>query len=137
MLMSISYGRNPILIMRRLVSLSALFITFGFLSGCISQPKTVKASLPLVNPAFTVQDTQTPSSKNEAKAIPELNLQPGNAIALEGKTYRVSEGYTSAMGMLCYRLESSGQSGATETRPVCKHQNHWMLYPVLVISNTL
>lgn len=123
--------------MRRLVSQSALFIAFGFLSGCISQPKAVKASLPLVNPAFTVQEEQTTLNNNQAKAIPELNLQPGNVIALEGKTYRVSEGYTSAMGMLCYRLDSAGQSGATETRPVCKHQNHWMLYPVLVISNTL
>ncbi|HCB17883.1 MAG TPA: hypothetical protein DEP76_12650, partial [Alteromonas sp.] len=97
------------------------------------------ANLPLVNPSFThnLSDTGTGLQESEAKAIPELNINANEAIVIDGNSYAVSDSYISAMGNQCYRLKRQGRSGSTEVRPICNNQTHWLLYPALVFSNTL
>ena len=107
--------------------------------GCVSQPQSVKANLPLVNPSFThhLSDTNAGMPEGKAKAIPELNISANKAIVIEGNSYVVSNSYISALGNQCYRLKRQGRSGSTEVRPVCNNQTYWLLYPALVFSNTL
>ena len=125
--------------MRRQVILSALLFSTMTMLGCVSQPQSVKANLPLVNPSFThhLSDTGTGIQEGEAKAIPELNINANEAIVIDGNSYAVSDSYISAMGNQCYRLKRQGRSGSTEVRPICNNQTHWLLYPALVFSNTL
>ena len=125
--------------MRRQVILSALLFSTMTMLGCVSQPQSVKANLPLVNPSFThnLSDTGTGLQESEAKAIPELNIKANEAIVIDGNSYAVSDSYISAMGNQCYRLKRQGRSGSTEVRPICNNQTHWLLYPALVFSNTL
>ena len=125
--------------MRRQVILSALLFSTMTMLGCVSQPQSVKANLPLVNPSFThhLSDTGTDIQVGEAKAIPELNINANEAIVIDGNSYAVSDSYISAMGNQCYRLKRQGRSGSTEVRPICNNQTHWLLYPALVFSNTL
>tara|TARA_B100000614_G_scaffold148189_1_gene131499 strand:+ start:9539 stop:9874 length:336 start_codon:yes stop_codon:yes gene_type:complete len=107
--------------------------------GCVSQPQSVKANLPLVNPSFThhLSESGTGLQESEAKAIPELNINANEDIVIDGNSYSVSDGYISAMGNQCYRLKRQGRSGSTEVRPICNNQTYWLLYPALVFSNTL
>ncbi len=125
--------------MRRQVILSALLFSTMTMLGCVSQPQSVKANLPLVNPSFThnLSDTGTGLQESEAKAIPELNINANEDIMIDGNSYAVSDGYISAMGNQCYRLKRQGRSGSTEVRPICNNQTYWLLYPALVFSNTL
>ena len=125
--------------MRRQVILSALLFSTMTMLGCVSQPQSVKANLPLVNPSFThnLSDTGTGLQESEAKAIPELNINANEAIVIDGNSYAVSDSYISAMGNQCYRLKRQGRSGSTEIRPICNNQTYWLLYPALVFSNTL
>ena len=125
--------------MRRQVILSALLFSTMTMLGCVSQPQSVKANLPLVNPSFThnLSDTGTGLQESEAKAIPELNINANEAIVIDGNSYAVSDSYISAMGNQCYRLKRQGRSGSTEVRPICNNQTYWLLYPALVFSNTL
>lgn len=125
--------------MRRQVILSALLFSTMTMLGCVSQPQSVKANLPLVNPSFThhLSDTDTDIQEGEAKAIPELNINANEAIVIDGNSYAVSDSYISAMGNQCYRLKRQGRSGSTEVRPICNNQTYWLLYPALVFSNTL
>ena len=125
--------------MRRQVILSALLFSTMTMLGCVSQPQSVKANLPLVNPSFThnLSDTGTGLQESEAKAIPELNINANEDIVIDGNSYSVSDGYISAMGNQCYRLKRQGRSGSTEVRPICNNQTYWLLYPALVFSNTL
>ena len=125
--------------MRRQVILSALLFSTMTMLGCVSQPQSVKANLPLVNPSFThhLSDTNAGIPEGKAKAIPELNISANKAIVIEGNSYVVSNSYISALGNQCYRLKRQGRSGSTEVRPVCNNQTYWLLYPALVFSNTL
>ncbi len=125
--------------MRRQVILSALLFSTMTMLGCVSQPQSVKANLPLVNPSFThhLSDSGTGLQESEAKAIPELNINANEDIMIDGNSYAVSDGYISAMGNQCYRLKRQGRSGSTEIRPICNNQTYWLLYPALVFSNTL
>ena len=125
--------------MRRQVILSALLFSTMTMLGCVSQPQSVKANLPLVNPSFThhLSESGTGLQESEAKAIPELNINANEDIVIDGNSYSVSDGYISAMGNQCYRLKRQGRSGSTEVRPICNNQTHWLLYPALVFSNTL
>ena len=125
--------------MRRQVILSALLFSTMTMLGCVSQPQSVKANLPLVNPSFThhLSDTGTDIQVGEAKAIPELNINANEAIVIDGNSYAVSDSYISAMANQCYRLKRQGRSGSTEVRPICNNQTYWLLYPALVFSNTL
>ncbi len=125
--------------MRRQVILSALLFSTMTMLGCVSQPQSVKANLPLVNPSFThhLSESGTGLQESEAKAIPELNINANEDIVIDGNSYSVSDGYISAMGNQCYRLKRQGRSGSTEVRPICNNQTYWLLYPALVFSNTL
>ena len=125
--------------MRRQVILSALLFSTMTMLGCVSQPQSVKANLPLVNPSFThhLSESGTGLQESEAKAIPELNINANEDIVIDGNSYAVSDSYISAMGNQCYRLKRQGRSGSTEIRPVCNNQTYWLLYPALVFSNTL
>ena len=125
--------------MRRQVILSTLLFSTMTMLGCVSQPQSVKANLPLVNPSFThhLSDTSTDIQVGEAKAIPELNINANEAIVIDGNSYAVSDSYISAMGNQCYRLKRQGRSGSAEVRPICNNQTYWLLYPALVFSNTL
>ena len=125
--------------MRRQVILSALLFSTMTMLGCVSQPQSVKANLPLVNPSFThhLSESGTGLQESEAKAIPELNINANEDIVIDGNSYSVSDGYISAMGNQCYRLKRQGRSGSTEIRPICNNQTYWLLYPALVFSNTL
>ena len=125
--------------MRRQVILSALLFSTMTMLGCVSQPESVKANLPLVNPSFThhLSESGTGLQESEAKAIPELNINANEDIVIDGNSYSVSDGYISAMGNQCYRLKRQGRSGSTEIRPICNNQTYWLLYPALVFSNTL
>ena len=125
--------------MRRQVILSALLFSTMTMLGCVSQPQSVKANLPLVNPSFThhLSESGTGLQESEAKAIPELNINANEDIVIDGNSYSVSDGYISAMGNQCYRLKRQGRSGSTEVRPFCNNQTYWLLYPALVFTNTL
>ena len=125
--------------MRRQVILSALLFSTMTMLGCVSQPQSVKANLPLVNPSFThhLSESGTGLQESEAKAIPELNINANEDIVIDGNSYSVSDGYISAMGNQCYRLKRQGRSGSTEVRPICNNQTYWLLYPALVFTNTL
>ena len=125
--------------MRRQVILSALLFSTMTMLGCVSQPQSVKANLPLVNPSFThhLSNSGTGLQESEARAIPELNINANEDIVIDGNSYSVSDVYISAMGNQCYRLKRQGRSGSTEVRPICNNQTYWLLYPALVFSNTL
>ncbi|GGF74888.1 hypothetical protein GCM10011338_28700 [Alteromonas lipolytica] len=125
--------------MRRQFTLLTLLFSSMTMLGCVSQPQSVKANLPLVNPSFANHNDASSSSllKSKAKAIPELRVVPNQTIIIEGEEYTVSAGYTSALGNECYRLHRTGNSGAIEVRPVCNNKTFWLLYPTLVSNNTL
>lgn len=103
------------------------------LTGCVSQPADVKANLPLIGAGQLTPIQQLPSSRTQAKAIPELTISSGKTT-IENVEYLLSKQYLSALGLTCYQLRTNKRDQAVLTRPLCQKDNYWLLFPITMAS---
>ncbi|MCU7554901.1 hypothetical protein OCL06_09845 [Alteromonas sp. ASW11-19] len=102
-------------------------LTLPWLGGCVSAPASVEADVPLVHASLAY------SLDRDAIITPTGNLDIGNRVQLNSRTYQVQAAYVSATGTECRTLTLSSDEMMPGTeRTLCQRSGQWVMLSPLV-----